>query len=87
MTSVCRWEGSIAFVQGELDNEVWEVLKDKDSHTAVHRKYMSRLSGQGKQEYLDQRCPITAAQAKAFAGMSAEVLVIEMRKLFKETRK
>lgn len=87
MAIVCRWEGPIAFVQGELDNEVWEVRRNKDSHTAVHRKYTSRLSGLGEKDYLEEKTDISAAQAKALAGMSDELLVIEMRKLFKEIRK
>ena len=87
MAAVCRWEGPVAYVQGELDNEVWEILKNKDSYTAVHRKYTSKLSGLGEKDYLEEKTAISAAQAKVFAGMSDELLVIEMRKLFKEIRK
>ena len=87
MAAVCRWEGPVAYVQGELDNEVWEVLKNRDAYTAVHRKHMSRISGLGEKDYLEEKTDISAVQAKAFAGMSDELLVIEMRKLFKEARK
>ena len=86
MAVVVRWEGPVAYVQGELDNEVWEVLKNKGSHTAVHRKYMTRLSGLGEKEYLREEMPILSIHAKTLAGLSAELLVIEMRRLFKEHR-
>ena len=86
MTPTCSTEGSVAYVQGELDNEAWEVMKNRDGYTAVHRKYMSRLSHLGEVPYHRETLPITTAEAKAFGDMSDEMRIIEMRKLFREKR-
>lgn len=86
MTRICSTGGPVAYVQGDLDNEAWETVKDKDRYLAVHRKWMSRLSRLGEVPYLKETLPITATEAKAFGNMSDELRIIEMRKLFRGKR-
>ncbi len=82
MQTICKTSGSVAYVQGDLDHESWEIQKDGASYSAVHRKWMTRISGLGQTQYLKDTRPVTQAQARAFANMSDEMRVIEMRKLF-----